>query len=97
MGHPFAYRVANAIQAYIINYPDQSLEGRKAAIADQVEMKVLPKLNGIDKDSQSNKKALKEIGDIIENDIGDSQLTEAFMRAMNDQDQVFFQWRGISR
>lgn len=97
LGHPFAYRVANAIQAYIINYPDQSLEGRTAAIADQVEMKVLPKLNGIDKDSQSNKKALKEIGDIIENDIGDSQLTDAFKHAMDDQDQVFFQWRGISR
>lgn len=96
MGRPFAYRVANAIQAYIINYPDQSPSGIQAAMADQIEMKILPKLNGIDKDSVNNKRALDNIGNIIEA-IGDDALSTAFRAAKDDSDHVFFQWRGIAR
>jgi septal ring factor EnvC (AmiA/AmiB activator) len=96
MERPFAYRVANAIQAYIINYPDQSPFGKQTAMADQIEMKILPKLNGIDKDSVNNKRALDEIGNIIDT-IGDDALSTAFKSAKDDSDHVFFQWRGIAR
>ena len=67
------------------------------AMADQIEMKVLPKLNGIDKESSSAvKQALNRIGETI-SDLGDEKLTEAFYQAKDNKDEIFFHWRGVSR
>ena len=60
-------------------------------------MKVLPKLNGIDKESSSSVgRALSNIGDII-GELGDEELITAFNSAKDNNDEVFFQWRGVSR
>lgn len=94
IGRPFAYRVFGAIQAYVNNYPDGDFN---SAVVDQIEMKVLPKLNGLDKESsQTAKKALNNIGGIIES-LGDKELCDAFNAAKDNSDEVFFQWRGVSR
>ena len=66
-------------------------------MADQIEMKVLPKLNGIDKESSSAvKQALNRIGETISG-LGDEKLTEAFYQAKDNKDEIFFHWRGVSR
>lgn len=94
IGRPFAYRVFGAIQAYVNNYPGDDIN---SALADQIEMKVLPKLNGVDKESSySVGRALNNIGDIID-ELGDEELIAAFNMAKNNSDEVFFQWRGVSR
>lgn len=94
IGRPFAYRVFGAIQAYVNNYPGDDIN---SALADQIEMKVLPKLNGIDKESSSSVgRALSNIGDII-GELGDEELITAFNSAKDNNDEVFFQWRGVSR
>ena len=94
IGRPFAYRVFGAIQAYVNNYPGDDIN---SALADQIEMKVLPKLNGIDKESSSSVgRALSNIGDII-GELGDEELITAFNSAKDNSDEVFFQWRGVSR
>ena len=96
IGRPFAYRVFGAIQAYIHNYPNTD-HAFADAMADQIEMKVLPKLNGIDKESSSAvKQALNRIGETI-SDLGDEKLTEAFYQAKDNKDEIFFHWRGVSR
>lgn len=92
IGRPFAHRVWQAMKAYVCNYPDIS---KKSAIADQVEMKILPKLNGLEKDEKSVKNVLDNIGKQIEK-LGDKDLLDAFNKA-KDTDNSFFQWRGIMR
>jgi hypothetical protein len=94
IGRPFAYRVFGAIQAYVNNYPGDDIN---SALADQIEMKVLPKLNGVDKESSSAvKRALDNIGSIIV-ELEDEELITAFNSAKDNSDEVFFQWRGVSR
>lgn len=96
IGRPFAYRVFSAILAYIHNYP-HTVNAFSHAMADQIEMKVLPKLNGIDKESSSAvKQSLDRIGETIAR-LGDDELTEAFCKAKDNRDEIFFQWRGVSR
>lgn len=92
IGRPFAFRVWQAMTSYVNNYPDPTI---KYAIADQIEMKILPKLNGLEKDEKSVKNALDNISKQIEK-LKDNDLIEAFEKAKNAE-TPFFQWRGIMR
>ena len=94
IGRPFAYRVYGAIQEYIKNYPGEE----RFALADQIEMKVLPKLNGVDKESSSKvREAINRIGQIIDDKVQDDKLSRAFRMAKDNRDDAFFQWRGVTR
>lgn len=95
VGRPFAYRVQQAVDAYMAFYPDQSPQGRKAAFADQIEMKVLPKLNGLELAMPQFATTKTTISEIIKA-YGDDELGEAFARAC-DPDNTFFKWRGVMR
>lgn len=95
VGRPFAYRVQQAVDAYIAFYPDQTPQGRKAAFADQIEMKVLPKLNGLELAMPQFATTKTTISEIIKA-YGDDELGEAFARAC-DPDNTFFKWRGVMR
>lgn len=96
IGRPFAHRVWQAMKAYVNNYPVSGVNGFKNAVADQIEMKVLPKLNGIEKDNQVAREALQNIGNQI-NVIGDDELSIAFENCRNNNSELFFQWHGIMR
>ena len=95
VGRPFAYRVQQAVDAYMAFYPDQTPQGRKAAFADQIEMKVLPKLNGLELAMPQFATTKTTISEIIKA-YGDDELGEAFARAC-DPDNTFFKWRGVMR
>ncbi len=95
VGRPFAYRVQQAVDAYMAFYPDQSPQGRKAAFADQIEMKVLPKLNGLELAMPQFADTQAKIAGIIK-DQGDDELGEAFTAACHP-DNTFFKWRGVMR
>ena len=88
----FGFRVDDAMKLYVLNYPGTV----KEAVADQIEMKILPKLNGIelqDVHFDSVKKALAEAIDST----GDDRLREAFDEAANSDNGTFFKWRGVMR
>ncbi len=92
---PFGFRVDQAIRSYVANYP---VSGRyQDALSDQVEMKILSKLSGLDKNDDRVSNALNEMLDILEKDVRDEQLIQAFIEAKDDGSGAFFQWRGVGR
>ena len=94
IGRPFAHRVWQAMSTYVANYPggDNAINN---AIADQIEMKILPKLSGLEKDDRKVKDTLDYIERLIEQ-VEDQKLLNAFKEA-KDNNNVFFQWRGVMR
>lgn len=99
IGRPFAYRVWQSIETYVCMYPESDISdvAFKNAVADQIEMKVLPKLNGIELDNNEIvSHALKTIHNIIEN-TGDSLLAASFRKCSSPENGAFFQWKGVVR
>ena len=96
LGRPFAHRVWQAVESYVLNYPVLDSSSADCAIADQIEMKILPKLQGLEKEDSRVKEQLDKIGDIIES-LADDDLINAYHAANEDSSNPFFQWRGIVR
>jgi len=74
--------------AYIANYPHENR--REIALADQIAMRVMPKLRGLDLDQ--HKADLGQIAGHIQS--LDPAISRAFGSAMNNK-QGFFRWQGI--
>ena len=90
LGRPFGWRTFKAISTYIANYPDP--ENQQRAMADQIAMRVMPKLRGMDVNEHAEvfnrlKVQLDQIDDIA--------LTKAFDEAKSST-MGFFNWRGIN-
>ena len=95
IGRPFAHRVSQSINAYINNYP-KGANSKEHALADQLEMKVIPKLTGVELDSSKTKAALTELRQIIESKTKDDKLSKAFEAAISNE-SGFFQWKGVAQ
>lgn len=90
LGRPFGWRTFKAISTYIANYPDPN--NHKRAMADQIAMRVMPKLRGTDVNEHAEVfNRLKMQLDQID----DTALTKAFDDAKNSS-MGFFNWRGIN-
>lgn len=89
LSRPFAHRMWNTVDSYIRQYPGEF----KDALTDQIEMKLLPKLNGLDLTDQKTRQGM----DALENELRctvNGELADAFAAAC---EQEFFIWRGIQR
>jgi len=98
-GRPFAHRVWLAMETYILNYPGGNQRGTQAfkhALADQIEMKVLPKLNGIELEAPGFRDAETELTELIDS-LNDEKLREAFKASCDPAHNSFFKWRGVMR
>jgi len=94
LGRPFGWRTYKAIQSYIANHP--AVRFREdigmSPLADQIAMRVMPKLRGID---------LTEYGEVFNNlgqllqQVKDPALQYAFDQA-RESTLGFFDWRGIN-
>ncbi len=100
VGKPFGHRVNNSIKSYLQAYP--LVEGAdpmttvKQALADQVEMKIIPKLAGLEQNDHSND-CLNLLGQVISY-TEDEALNEAFRKAQeNYNNEGMFIWRGVTR
>jgi predicted nucleic acid-binding Zn-ribbon protein len=94
LGRPFGHRMSQAIRAYVVNHPS-SLVGKSAEpMADQLEMRLFPKLRGVDPQEGDNRSALDGIRKFIDGELGDADLSEAFEIARN---RDLFLWRGVDR
>ncbi|MCH3916878.1 MAG: AAA family ATPase [Spirochaetia bacterium] len=98
VGRPFGHRVWQAITKYIIAYPAENSSAKyQYALADQIEMKILPKLNGLEKDEGNVRDVLDNVARIVENATKDNDLIQAFETAKKDTSTAFFQWKGVIR
>lgn len=92
VGRPFGWRTSNAIESYVKSYPADNFND---AWADQIEMKILPKLNGLDLNADCFDSVKNAVLDEIKS-TGDSALETAFESACKPE-KTFFKWRGVMR
>ena len=100
VGKPFGHRVNNSINAYLSAYPltedNTVMSTVKLALADQIEMKIIPKLAGLEQNDHSNDclNLLSRVIDFTDDDA----LKGAFNVAYdNYNSEGMFIWRGITR
>ena len=97
VGKAFGHRVFKGILSYMANYPDQTGDGHKHAFADQLEVKILPKLRGLEMDNAESRKLVTHMKTLIEatddTDLFDA-LEESNKRA---EKRGFFSFIGVQR
>jgi hypothetical protein len=96
VGRPFGHRVFGGILTYLGNYPDQTEQGLKNAFADQIEVKILPKLRGLETRTAANPKVdslMNTVAKLID-DTGSLELEEAFNMSKGED---FFSFVGVRR
>jgi uncharacterized coiled-coil DUF342 family protein len=95
---PFGHRLGRAMIAYVANYPE--VEGTRAfedAIADQIEMRLLPKLRGIEVELATAE--FSRLVGLVRDEFGDDKLAEAIeasIQLANDGTGQFV-WSGVTR
>ena len=87
----FGHRTENAIRTYIDFYPGDKCH----AMADQIEMKILPKLNGCDMDKVKDRDVKNKIQKVLEL-VNDKELENAFEDSLRAE-TTFFSWKGVHR
>lgn len=94
---PFGHRLGRAIMAYGANYPEvEGGRGVDDALADQVEMRLLPKLRGVEVDMAGPQ--FSNLMTFVERDLGDAALAEAIDESVRLSEATGqFVWRGVSR
>ena len=90
LGRPFAHRMWNTVAAYISQYPG---DNKHDALIDQIEMKILPKLTGLDMAEPTTSRVMPQLGTYLAG-LKDDKLDSAFKAAC---DREFFTWQGIER
>ena len=98
---PFAHRTFQAMLSYIANYPvgpvgpDEDRDDViKRALADQIGMRIMPKLYGVD--LALHQDTFEQVGTTLR-EVGDTLLLQAFANAA-DRDRNksgFFHWTGF--
>lgn len=93
LGRPFGWRTFQAMLAYIANHPKVILENGRPDIplADQVAMRVMPKLRGVD--TEEHAEVIAQLNGLIQN-LGDDALSNAFNQATGSG-RGWFDWKGI--
>lgn len=94
---PFGHRVNQAIFSYVANHPDASMdEGVRMAIADMLEMRILPKLRGVQLEGTA-REGLEKIRDIVDSDLQQTDLAEAIGRDIDRalSEGELFTWSGL--
>ena len=87
----YGFRVDKAMKLYVLNYPGDYRE----AVADQIEMKILPKLNGLELDDENWGEVKSSMLAAID-ETHDEKLRMAFEAAC-PEGGTFFKWRGVMR
>lgn len=99
-GRPFGHRLRLAMKSYVANYPEsERFNGRyktQTALADQVELRLLPKLRGVDPDE--NSQAFNDLSSLIKNEFLDDELSKAVEVSIDSSRQnAQFNWGGVTR
>ena len=94
---PFGHRLGRAVLAYVSNYPEvEGGDKTKDALADQVEMRLLPKLRGVDVELAGPQFA--QLRSFVERDLGDDALADAIKESIDLSTETGqFVWSGVTR
>jgi hypothetical protein len=94
---PIGHRLGRAIRSYVANYPqDGHLRNLDVPLADQVEMRLLPKLRGVELDSAQG--ALDDLRRHVEEQLRDQELADAIRESVEASGVTGqFVWRGVAR
>lgn len=96
---PFGHRLGRAILAYIANYPEVDGEDLMLTpLADQVEMRLLPKLRGIE--IEHTEQIFESLSEFVVRDLADDELATAINESLEAAQQSGtgqFVWNGITR
>ncbi len=97
MGHPFGHRMSQAILHYVDNYPKayENQAVAKMAVADQIELRILPRLRGIN--LEDNVRHLKQLKQLVQDKLDDEVLANAIEQAGRTNTGGYFAWRGLVR
>ena len=96
---PFGHRLGKAILAYVANYPE--VDGEDfilTPMADQVEMRLLPKLRGIE--IEQTEQTFESLSEFVSKDLADEELANAINESVEAAQQSGtgqFVWNGITR
>lgn len=96
-GKPFGHRLGRAILAYAAAYPEISGLGDRVslALADQIDMRLLPKLRGVDVEEKSA--AFDRLRRLAA-ELGDEPLAEALGDSVAAAETTGqFVWKGVQR
>lgn len=97
VGKAFGHRVFKGILSYMANYPDQTNKGHKHAFADQLEVKILPKLRGLEMDNEESRDLISLLKSLIE-ETEDNELLIALEESdKRAQKRGFFSFTGVQR
>ena len=97
LGRPFGHRLGRAMLAYVDRYPitDGVPNIVNHALADQVEMRLLPKLRGIEIEARSQE--IENLRSFVAN-LGDDALAEAIKKSVEAAEATGqFVWLGVAR
>lgn len=96
---PFGHRLGRAIMGYVANYSSfDRTQDLRVPLADQVEMRLLPKLRGIEVED-GNDHAFSELMSFVGDKLQDGHLAKAIedsIRSAKDGSGQFV-WNGVSR
>ena len=93
---PIGHRMGVAIGAYVANYPDlEGNAGISVPLTDQVEMRLLPKLRGVEMEAAGEH--LGKLAQMVE-ELDDTELAAAIRESSERSAETGqFVWRGASR
>lgn len=97
LGRPFGHRLGRAMLAYVDRYP--VTEGVpnvvNHALADQIEMRLLPKLRGVEVEAKSNE--VDKLRSFVA-ELGDDRLADAIRQSVDAAAATGqFVWQGVTR
>ena len=96
---PFGHRLGRAILAYVANYPEIDGEDPMLTpLADQVEMRLLPKLRGIE--IEQAEQIFDKLSEFVATELADDELANAINQSLETAQQSGtgqFVWNGITR
>jgi uncharacterized coiled-coil DUF342 family protein len=97
-GKPFGHRMNQSIRHYVANYPTETRQiDTDAALADQIEFRILPKLRGVE--IANHLAQFDELEQLIGETLGDTVLANRLKDLRADQEGRTgqFVWRGLAR
>jgi predicted nucleic acid-binding Zn-ribbon protein len=96
-GRPFGHRLRDAIIAYVANYPAGRGYDYRAALVDQIEFRILPKLRGLE--IENHRAAFDDLDRLLRDELNDSLMADRIAELQTRQagGTGLFVWRGLTR
>lgn len=93
VGRPFGYRLSQAMVAYVANHPDTLQDGAELPLADQVRMRLLPRLRGLEEEAAGR---LNSLQNLVADELGDEPLAGSIGKAVAEAGSSgVFAWHGV--